>query len=376
MTKRLLILFGGLACIVLSLTLALPAVLSWRWRPDFTMLWTGARFALERPHEVYNQPAITAAQEWLWGPVKGLLPFVYPPSSLPLLTPFGVLLFWPAVLLWGVCSLGLFYFAARRFVGDKAALLSFLTPPVVLTALLAQTALLLGGALLLAISLLRSRPMVAGILFGVVAAVKPQAAILVPVAILAGGHWRAFGGFGLGGFCMVALSLPFGAFLWRDWFGALVAFGSILGSYNLERLGASPSLLAAHLGLSPLVGLCIGAPLGIAAVWRAFKTENDNDRAIAFAIGTLLASPYAMRNELALAAPMLTAALLTGTWRGFLVSLPLYCLEVVTIVPAMIMSLTVANWRRGVRLEAATATPTSMLDNLLPSGGRRSSARY
>lgn len=55
-------------------------------------------------------------------------------------------------------------------------------------------------------------------------------------------------------------------------------------------------------------------------------------------VGTLIATPYAIRYELGMLAPSLLDALLTGTVRGLLIALPLYCLNVLTIVPALLVS--------------------------------------
>ena len=53
---------------------------------------------------------------------------------------------------------------------------------------------------------------------------------------------------------------------------------------------------------------------------------------------TLLATPYALRYELGMLSPSLVDALLAGTARGLLIALPLYCLNVFTIVPALVVS--------------------------------------
>ena len=79
----------------ISIALLVPRLLNWPISPDFTMLWAGARFAIERPHDTYNVAAVTAAQMSVRPPV-GPLPFPYPPSALPLMAPFGLLPFWPA----------------------------------------------------------------------------------------------------------------------------------------------------------------------------------------------------------------------------------------------------------------------------------------
>ena len=64
--------------------------------------------------------------------------------------------------------------------------LVFAMPQVVLAIVLGQTTLWIGALLIWGVWLLRERPLLAGLLFGIAAAVKPQFAILIPVALLAG----------------------------------------------------------------------------------------------------------------------------------------------------------------------------------------------
>jgi hypothetical protein len=61
--------------------------------------------------------------------------------------------------------------------------------------------------------------------------------------------------------------------------------------------------------------------------------------------GTLIATPYAIRYELGMLTPSLVDALLAGTARGLLIALPLYCLNVFTIVPALVASTITASTR-------------------------------
>jgi hypothetical protein len=73
-------------------------------------------------------------------------------------------------------------------------------------------------------------------------------------------------------------------------------------------------------------------------VWRAFRSGDIKLQVLILLGATLLATPYAIRYELAILAPSLVDALLTGAARGLLIALPLYCLNVFTIVPALVVS--------------------------------------
>lgn len=333
---------ASLLLVVISAALLIPRFRNWPITPDFTMLWAGARFALTRPHDTYNWTAITAAQMSLRPPV-GPLPFPYPPSALPLMAPFGLLPFWPAYWLWTLSSAAVFSTAARRIT--SGLLLIFVTPAVVLALLLGQTTLWIGALLIWGVILLPNRPFAAGLLFGVAAAIKPQFSILIPIAVIAGGHWRALGGGATSLAAMLLLSLPFGSFLWRDWASRLSEHQAIVSGYGLNVLGTSPMMALKVLEL-PLYLHLVFVVLAIWLVWRAFKTDDVKLRVLALLSATLLATPYAIRYELGMIAPSLVDALLAGTGRGLLIALPLFCLNVFTIVPALVVSTVAAVTRR------------------------------
>jgi len=332
---RAIITVGAVILMVaISVTLLVPRFVNWPISPDFTMLWAGARFAVFRPHDTYDWAAVTAAQMSIRPPV-GPLPFPYPPSSLPLLAPFGLLPFWPSYFLWSSLSAALFWTAAQR-ITDRAWLV-FLTPPMVLAVVLGQTTLWIGALLIWGVTLLRSRPIVAGLLFGIAAGIKPQFAIMVPIALLAGRHWRAIGSAVAGFAAMLLLSLPFGIFLWSDWARVIGEHPAIVSGYGLDFLGASPMLLLKVLGL-PIYLHALFIAFAIWLTWRAFTGEDVKKQILILLAATLLATPYAIRYEVGMLAPSLVDALLAGTARGLLVALPLYCLNVLTIVPALVIS--------------------------------------
>jgi hypothetical protein len=334
---RAIVTLGATLLLVgISVALVILRIRNWPITPDFTMLWAGARFAVTRPSDTYDWAAVTAAQMNLRPPV-GPLPFPYPPSALPLMAPFGLLPFWPAFWLWTLLSMAAFWTAARRITSNL--LLAFVAPQMVLALLLGQTALWIGALLIWGVLSLPDRPFLAGVLFGIAAAIKPQFAILAPIAIIAGRHWRAIPGGALGLGVMILASMPFGAFLWKDWASVLGEHPGIVSRYGLDLLGASPMMLLRVLGLSLYLHLFFVA-FAAFLVWRAFGTDDQKLKVLVFLAATLLASPYSIRYELAMLSPSLVEALLTGTARGLLVALPLYCLNVFTIVPALLISTT------------------------------------
>jgi hypothetical protein len=78
--------------------------------------------------------------------------------------------------------------------------------------------------------------------------------------------------------------------------------------------------------------------LAIWLVWRTFRGNEVKKQVLVLLAATLIATPYAIRYEVGMLAPSLVDALLAQSARGLLIALPLYCLNVLTIVPALIAS--------------------------------------
>jgi hypothetical protein len=316
------------ASALLSLEILLPRLLHLTLRPDLTFMWAGARAS--DPYDIW---AVTRAQAWIRAADKPLA-FVYPPSSLPLFFPFGLLPFWSAFIAWTAFSITLFWTAAKRLT--KYPALAFLSPHVVLTLCLGQTALITGAATIWGITLLRSRPILAGVCLGLGAALKPQCFLLAPIALISGRHWKTIGGAALA-WCLLAIPvLP----LWLDWWRVAQMLPAILDRYYpiVGAFGATPTDLAKALEVSTTSFQIAGFLFGTAVVWLSFQTTDNVSRVVGLVSGTLLASPYAVRYELAALAPAYVAAYLCGTTRLIVIAIPLLCTNVLTIVPALFAS--------------------------------------
>jgi hypothetical protein len=273
---------------------------------DFSCFWAGGRAALTAPHQLYDFDYITGLQGWPLGP-GALRPFIYPPSALAVFIPFALMPFWLGYGLWVAATGGVFLAAGLRL---KAPWWFILLPPIAQVVYCGQVTFLIGGLTLLGLTLDR-RPWLAGLAFGVAAAIKPQLLVLLPVALLAQRNWAALAGAAIAGAAMVIGSLVvFGLQPWLDWVSALGRFQQlILMSPSLRADALTPYAALAGLGLpGPLAFLLI--PPVVVLVWRAFaRPSPPADRALLLLGGALLVSPYAMNYELALLAPSLAVYL-------------------------------------------------------------------
>ena len=335
-------LLGIAVCLTISLSYIAPLVARWRIVPDFSVVWAAASLAWGDPANAYDNAAMSAAQAWLVPPSKGLRPFPYPPTALMLLAPLGLIPFWAAFWLWVAASAAAFWSATKRLVSGWAVPLSLALPHSVLAIILGQTTLIVASATILSVSLLRSRPVLAGTLMGVAATIKPQALLLAPIALVTGAHWRAIGSAAVTSLLLIAASLALGPKLWLDWLHSFESFPAIVDHYGLTLLGATPRMAGRALGLGdgPLLAVQLtGIALGILFVWCGFRSDDVALRVGTLVGGSLLAAPYAMRYDVAALAPIIAGGLLSGTARGLLIAITAFALSSLAIVPALLISL-------------------------------------
>ena len=283
----------ALSTIVLITVVAAAWLLQAQRTPiDFASFWAaGSLVAAGQPLLAYDIAAHRAV-EMTVADMGGLMPFPYPPPFLLFVAPFGFQPFWLAYLAWIGVTAGLYLAATRRFLAPRFA---FAHPAALVNAAIGQNGFLTCSILLFGIGMLATSPFAAGALFGLLV-IKPQLALLVPVALLAAREWRAIGGAALSASALLALAaLAFGA----DSYRAFIAMtGEYAGYMSADRWNWAE--LASVYGLFRFFGLpqwlAGGAQLAAALTaalltWRAWS-RGDANRGAVLAAGTLLVPPY------------------------------------------------------------------------------------
>jgi hypothetical protein len=255
--------------------------------------------------------------------------FVNPPPMLIALQPLRLVGFFPGFIIWAVISLLAFFFAARRLVGDRAALLSLLSAPFVQGMLLGQSAMMLAAAVLLAVSL---PSLWCGVVLGCVAAMKPQLMIAAPFVLLFKRDWRALAGMVAGGFALALLSLAaFGLGTWLAWLHAIGGFYDAVLAFKITVI--TPAAVGSSLGLPMWAGLSVGVALAAILIGRfAHRAEGANLAALMIA-ASVLVSPYALVHDLCGTIPAAVALVLSGPAMADL-AVALATLALLCLIPA------------------------------------------
>jgi hypothetical protein len=230
-----------------------------------------------------------------------LQPYLNPPPLAWLVLPLTALPYALALMVWSA-ALAVVAFFTWRLTAPGAGL-TRVAYGVVAAALyvdfmgfrLGNVSLLVAGALAACVWLLRQRrPLMAGLLLGAALILKPQAAILVPVALLVAGYWRTTLG-------SLLVAVP-----------AAVVSAVVLGANGLEQFLVSANLAHSMVGAHQLTLLAaIGSPglafaamalcalLALAVAFRARRRGVELPVAAGVA-GSLLATPYISGADLSL----------------------------------------------------------------------------
>lgn len=277
---------------------------------DWVNYWSAAWLALHgRAVEIFDVHAFHSFQETIVGTPLDGYHYSYPPVMLLMSAPFAVIPYVPALFVWLTTSWYAFYRALKlALYGRGGLLLALASPAVLINAVGGQngcwTAALLGGGL----SLVERRPYLAGSLFGLMI-YKPQLALLLPVALIAGRQWKAIAAATVTAGVLLALSwLAFGPDLWAHYLRNLTALRHVIledGTGVWHRF-VSVFVAARRLGASVEAAYAIQTATAfiacIAIAWVWFRDTPAGVKNAVLLLGTCLATPYLQDYDLVLGA--------------------------------------------------------------------------
>lgn len=275
---------------------------------DFVVFWSAAKVTLSDgaaaayDYATLRQAELAAVPGLAIG--DGVLPWLYPPTSLLFLLVLGVLPYGLATFVFlaggALCYVG----GLCRILPRHAWLAGMAFPGIAVVLATGQNALWLAGFAGLALANLRSRPALAGVLLGLVT-IKPHLALVFPLALLCARNWRA-----LGALVATALALALAALLA---FGTApyVAFlhNAAAARAELEQgtalLGRMPSVFAAVKMVSGSLAwsyalhivVALAAVCAVAYAWA--RPCSFALRAAVLCCAALLVPPYLYDYDLA-----------------------------------------------------------------------------
>jgi hypothetical protein len=284
---------SGFACLFVAIGIwSAYANLTKATGVDFISFWSAGRLVLQgHPSLAYDIHAHRLVEQSIH-PHVGLIPFPYPPPFLAIVTPFALPSFGIGATLWVGLTAGFFALASRRI---SPLSYSFGNAPACVNFMIGQSGFLICGIFVLGLSLISSAPFAAGAILGLML-LKPQLAVLLPVAMLAGREWRVITAAAVTATAVIALGLIlFGADSYVGFWNILPQYVEFVRDDRLPKYElASVFGLARFCGASQPEALAMHAIVALAATAltvRAWWLKLE-ERTSVLAAGTMLISPY------------------------------------------------------------------------------------
>jgi alpha-1,2-mannosyltransferase len=311
---------------------------------DFSDVYAAGTFVLDgNPVAPFDPPVQYAREQSIFGKATPFYGWHYPPYFLFIAGGLAKMPYGLALVVWQASTLALYLLAIWAIVApssrsrgsliDTAALrmagkgdwllLALAFPAVLINIGHGQngflTAALLGGALVL----LDRRPLIAGILFGLLV-YKPQFGLMIPIALLAGAHWRSLTAAAA---TVVVLTLvttfAFGLQVWPAFLASTHFSRTVVleqgntGWEKIQSLFSWARMWGAPIPLAYAMQGVLTVAIGIATVrlWRSAASPPLKTASLCLA--AILATPYTLDYDMMVLGPAIAFLAVDGLARGF-----------------------------------------------------------
>lgn len=292
---------------------------------DFSNVYAAGRLALDgEPEGAFDPVRQHAAERAVFGRDVPFYGWHYPPLFLFAAAALALLPYGWALLAWMALTLPLYLAAMRAIAPRPETLLVALAFPAVFVNLIHGqngflTAALLGGALLL----MDRRPLVAGLLIGLLA-YKPQFGVMIPLVLAASGRWQVFAmaAFTVVIACAASLAI-FGPESWHafaestQFTRSVVLEAGTTGWQKIQSVFSATRMWGGGLGLAYGAQLSLAALVAASLVWLWRGDCAFRLKAAALAAGSLLATPYVLDYDMVVLAVAIAFFAAHGLERGF-----------------------------------------------------------
>lgn len=274
---------------------------------DFLNIWMGAKSAFAggpavffdfMNYNLYLQDYFGSADlhHYFWS---------YPPHIVWFIWPFGLLPYLAAFAAWSIVGFVLFLAAATAGGVERRHLLFVaVAPAVAVNLFFGQNGFFFAALLIGGLINLDRRPLLAGLLFGILT-IKPQLGLLLPVMLVLTGRWRVIAAAAVTALVLFAATgWLYGFDVWRAYLDKVVPM-----QRYLQENGAG--LLLLQIPSAFYAGRLVGLPLSIdwivqavvsaaafaAVVWTYWKPRDPVLSGALLITATFVFSPYTLNYD-------------------------------------------------------------------------------
>jgi hypothetical protein len=285
---------------------------------DFINMWAGPQLAFDgRLATLFDLDAYHQAIGELFGHPIPFHNWGYPPFTLVTFWPLAQLPYFWALAVWTIGLFAAFATVTLSKIDSKDRLKALIVlaaaPACLINTFSGQNGFLSAALMLGGILSIDRRPILAGVLFGLLT-FKPHLGLVLPFALLALGAWRVIFVASLTAAALVLISIAFfGIEPWRLY----IATGGYQQAMLLERFEGFYTIMmtsvvaAARIsGISfqaaMIIQLAVALPVLVAACWAVRRTNDPCRRAFVLVSAVPLITPYAFNYDLTALAAVLT----------------------------------------------------------------------
>ena len=332
---------GGLVYLVATS----DGLIDFQGRPlgtDFSNVYAAGTHALDGKPAAPFDPRLQHAREMeIFGAKTPFYGWHYPPFFLAVAAALALMPYQLALIVWQGVTLLLYLLAIRAIVTSPIAssrpegsarnapggslwlILALAYPAVFVNLGHGHNGFLTAALMGFALVTLDTRPILAGVLFGLLA-YKPQFGLMIPLVLVATGRWRTVFAAGVTVAALViAATLAFGMETWRaffvfaDYTRAIVLEAGETGWHKIQsvfswaRMWGAPVTLA--YAIQGAVTLAVAAAM--IRLWRS--PASFALKAAALCLAAILTTPYSIDYDLMVLAPAIAFLTIDGLARGF-----------------------------------------------------------
>ena len=302
---------------------------------DFSNVYAAGTYVLDGQPAAPFDPAKQFARERdIFGAATQFYGWHYPPYFLGLAAALATMPYWLSLLVWQGVTLVLYLLVIRAIVFSLPSptgegkekvwlLLAIAFPAVFINLGQAHNGFLTAALIGTALCLLDRRPIVAGVLIGLLA-YKPQFGVLIPLVLVASGRWRAFAAAAVTVALMtLAVTLVFGSEVWTAFFASTKFTRTVVleqggtGWYKIQSVFSWVRMWSGGIALAYTAQIAMMLALAAALVWLWRSSAAYPLKAAGLLIGSLLATPYSLDYDLMVLAPAIAYLSADGIARGF-----------------------------------------------------------
>ncbi|MGA3310895.1 MAG: glycosyltransferase family 87 protein [Xanthobacteraceae bacterium] len=330
---------------------------------DFSSFYAAGTYVLDGNPEAPFDPARQHAREQkIFGAATPFYSWFYPPFFLAIAAALALMPYWLALAVWQAVTLVLYLLTIRAILSPSPhrgegrgegvpsyqsgsepphptalravdlspytgrgewLLLALAFPAVLVNIGHGQNGFLTAGLLGAALVVLDRRPLIAGILFGLLA-YKPQFGLMIPIALMASGRWRCFAAAAAAvALLAVATTIAFGPHVWQAFLGS-TGFARVVGLeqgdigwYKIQSVFAWARMWGAPIPLAYAFQGAVIVALGAALIWLWRSAAPYPLKAAALCLAAILATPFAFDYDMMVLAPAIAFLAADGIGRGF-----------------------------------------------------------